>query len=105
MISDKGKMLCLIAFTLTASGCGGGGGNGDGNLEPEILTGDGSDATTEVTNGIDTSDGTASSVIPVSSAELESFVENPLITAIPSELDNGTATGLSSEYITNPLTN
>jgi hypothetical protein len=62
-------------------------------------------ATAEVTLSTDTSDGIATPVASVSAAQMDAYIDNPLLTAIPTELNGGTNTGLPSSYITNPLMN
>ncbi len=105
MIKDKTKVLCLIAFALTASGCSNDGTDItdtqllDDAINADVIT------TTEVTNGTGTSSGIATQVTPVSSAQMAAFVRNPLLAAIPTELNGGTSTSLPRSYITNPLTN
>lgn len=109
VIFDKARVLCLIAFTLTASGCGNNNSNEPGaeTTEPLILLDDAlsTDGTTatELTVNTDTSDGLASSVTPVGSFQMDEYVENPLVTAVPAELNGAMSTSVSADYITNPL--
>lgn len=101
-MNDKTKMLCLIAFVLTASGCGSGNGNGeDTDLTDPLISSDGVIST----NGATISGGVATPVASVSSLQMDEFVDNPLVTVIPTELNGSTSTGLSTSYIANPLSN
>jgi len=113
---NNAKLFCLIAFALTVSGCGGGDTSGSQVLVDDPLnTGD-----TVVTDGIagvggdstvitetdlsdmETINGTATPVQTVSSAQMDAFVANPLLAAIPTELSGG-APVATSNFITNPL--
>ena len=115
MNRDNIKILCLIAITLTASGCG-----GDSDTDTQLSQNDNAlitdetatttteatiddIATTELTDSTDTSGGIATPVQPVSSAQMDAFVGNPLLTAIPTELNGGTLTVLPGSFIINPL--
>lgn len=98
-MNAKTKMLCLIAIVLTASGCGSGNGNAE-DTDPLIS----SDRVIS-TNGAIISGGVATPVASVSSLQMDEFVDNPLVTVIPTELNGGTSTSLSTSYIANPLAN
>jgi len=109
MIFDKAKLLCLVAFTLTASGCGSSNSNEPGaeTTEPlmlvdDVVSSEGA-TTSELTVSTETSGGVADSVTPVSSFQMDEYVENPLVTAVPAELDGTTSTRVPAGYITNPL--
>lgn len=97
MISDKVKTLCILAAMLTASGCGSSG--GDGVTDPQILLDD------AVASGVTASDGFATPVASVSSGQMDAYVDNPLVKAIPVELNGGASNASSGNYITNPLIN
>lgn len=108
MISDKTKILCCIVFTLTVSGCSGSGGDEIGDTPILIDDGTNTDITTttaEVAVGTETSESFATPVASVSSAQMDKYVENPLVTTIPSELIDGNSNAHSRSYITNPLIN
>ena len=51
---------------------------------------------------METINGTATPVQTVSSAQMDAFVANPLLAAIPTELSGG-APVATSNFITNPL--
>lgn len=95
----KVKLLCLLAFTLTASGCGNSG--GDGITDPQIAFDD--VASTDVL--ATTSDGMATPVASISSGQMDAYVDNPLVTKIPTEINGGSSSASSGNYITNPLIN
>jgi len=84
------KLFCSLAIALATAGCG-----GSGDSE--------SAAATEAASSADTSDGVASPVQPISSAQMDAFVSNPLLSRVPEELKGGTAQ--SSSYVSNPLIN
>lgn len=116
MITKKAAMFYLIVFTLSTSGCGGGSGSGNAdNTDPQILFDDNlsvettaeatTEATTEVTIGTDTSDGIATPVASVSSAQMDAYVNNPLVKEIPIELNSASSNAVARRYITNPLIN
>lgn len=135
MISDKTKMLCLIAFTVAASGCGERSDSSTGSSEitdPAIFIEDevaAVNTTTEanidpdnegtavdttavvnieapgVADSLEISDGFATPIPLMTSGQMDAFVENPLSTEVPSELNSGITTALSRNYITNPLVN
>ena len=112
MISDKTKLLCLIAVALTVSGCGGSGGSGSENgsvevIDPQVILEDEVNTVGTTTNeSVDvneTSGGFATPVASVSSMEMDAFIQNPLVAAIPSELSSSSSNAQSSGFITNPL--
>lgn len=109
MINNKTKMYCLLAITLSISGCGGGGGDNENAeiIDPLIISDDalntGVTTTTEVTSSIDISDSIATPVPSVSSGQMDAFINNPLVSVIPVELNGGTAGAYSANFVTNPL--
>ena len=112
MISDRTRILCLAAVVSVIGGCGGGGSSGDSAAEqvaadgaPGGIGAGGSSPSSEVDGATETSGGVATGVPAISSAEMDDFVKNPLVSAIPSELNDGTARVASSEFIINPLMN
>lgn len=108
MLYEKIKILCAIVFALTVSGCGSGGGEDGDIADPVALplenTVNTEDTTTsELTVSMDTSESTATPVQPVSTVQMDAFVENPLVTVIPSELASVMATQSSTRFVKNPL--
>lgn len=97
-------VLCILAFALVASGCS----SRDSNeltTDAQTSNDDAPDRIViEVTPSTDTSDGTATPVAPVSTFEMDDFVSNPLLRAIPAELDDGD-TPAPTSYVVNPLIN
>lgn len=141
MISDRTKLLCLMAAFAITAGCGGGGSENSGGSEiadplvavedPIVATDDAVVATTEATDGseisdvqvaasddpditviaapevadsVETSEATATPVTSVSSSQMDAYIENPLVAAIPAELSSDISTTLPG-FITNPLLN
>lgn len=112
MVSDRTRILCLAALVSVIGGCGGGGSSNDAAAEQAaadgaaggVEAGDPS-SSAEVTAAAETSGGIATGVPAVSSAQMGDFVGNPLASAIPTELNDGTVRGVSSDFITNPLMN
>jgi len=107
MLNDKAKIFCLVVFALSASGCGSGSGGGDIDT-PQVLplenTGSDDGVTTaELTVGTDTSESTATPVLPVSTVQMDEFVENPLVTPVPTELAKEMSVLSSNTYVNNPL--
>ena len=114
MLSNKTKVICLIAFAITASGCSGGGSdealsplNDEVNTEVTTATNDTSLAEeasgTEVTNTAETSGGFATPVASVSSSQMDAFIVNPLSSAIPAELNDAAASVSPNGFVANPL--
>jgi len=117
MMSNQTKTLCLMAVALIVSGCSGGGGD---EVTVPLIVDDGAivtDGTTiaddtiamddttisEVVDSTDTSDGIATPVQPVGSVQMDAFVTNPLLAAIPAELTRSASVATSNNYVTNPL--
>jgi len=115
MLSNKTKVICLIAFVITASGCSGGGSDDEtlSTLNDEIssevttATDDTSLAEgtteTEMINTAETSDGFATPVASVSSSQMDAFIVNPLSSAIPAELNDAAASVSPNGFVANPL--
>lgn len=104
---DKAKWVCLVAFTaLAVSGCGKSSSTDEvvvAETDPLIVVDDPVDA--EVTPTTEATDGIATPVVAVSSAQMDAFVTNPLVAEIPAELNGGSSTAVSRGYVTNPLIN
>jgi len=115
MMSNQTKTLCLMAVALIVSGCSGG-----DEVTVPLIVDDGAivtDGTTiaddtiamddttisEVVDSTDTSDGIATPVQPVGSVQMDAFVTNPLLAAIPAELTRSASVATSNNYVTNPL--
>lgn len=112
MTSDMIKLLCVMAITLCVSSCGSR--NDPSSSEDDavttvntddILTITSTTGSAEVIDGTETSDGIATAVPAVSSAQMDAFIDNPLLKSIPGELNGGTSTSLATSYIVNPLMN
>lgn len=109
MINEWRKMLGLLAFALAISGCSGGG-SGDDTVEVADVPMPSDDAVVsveaELSDGaIASADGVATPVESVSSGQLDRFIDNPLVNAIPAELDGSASNGVSASYIANPMMN
>lgn len=120
MMTPKTRLLYLIGTTLTValtvSGCGSGGNGSNGSevLDPqavgeEILdTTDSSavvDTTTNEMSSINETTEAMPTVAPtVSSAGMDDFIVNPLLSAVPAELNGSSTTSLPSNFASNPLT-
>jgi len=106
MTSDKATAVCLVVFALVVSGCSGR--EGDDNVElpnDDVIDVDSPNPIViEVPLETDTDDSIATPVTPVSSFELDGFIVNPLLTAIPSEVGGGSSSVVSREFAVNPLT-
>jgi len=109
MINDKSKLIAAVAVTLIISGCSSGDSGGSADSQTMLddpIAGTANEATTpEVTVSTQTSTGLAVPAIPVSSAQMDAFVKNPLVASIPAELNGSSTNALSRRYITNPLVN
>ena len=104
MISEKVKLLCLPALMLAISGCSNSGSDDITDTQP-FFDDTASLELIEATASTDTSDGTATPVASVSSGQMDAYVDNPLVTAIPTEIKDDTSNASTGNYITNPLIN
>ena len=106
MISDKTKALGVVALTLALTGCLSSEGT-DSNAplipDDDVILTNTTVTTTEITNTTDITDGVASPVSAVSSAQMDAFVDNPLLVSIPAEAEGEASNASSSSFITNPL--
>ena len=113
-MNDQIKTLCLLAVTLVISGCSGSGDDEGTDVQlqsndpiiTDVTTTDESTTptTTEVADVTVTSDATAVPVTDVSSAQMDAYIDNPLLTSIPAELSSGVS-GVTADFIINPLIN
>lgn len=133
MLSNTTKMLGSLTLALSVAGCSGSGDESDGagSAVPQVPLDDAIDAVvttedddavdtivgaetdgegnavgttiTEVTDSTDTSAGTATPVEPVSTVQMDAFIENPLVAAIPPELRSVASVAKSRSFVTNPL--
>lgn len=114
MISHRTVAICLIAGAITITGCGGGEGTDtETNGTDPIITDD--DALTdndvvtepdaEADNDVVVTDSDATPVVPVSTEQMDSYIDNPLLAQIPAELANKPVNSPSRSYLINPLLN
>lgn len=118
MFSDQSrKLIFLAAISALASGCGGSDSATNDSVDPQLATDEvivttASDAiSADVTDGseiepetaTETSIGIAIPVQPVSSSQMDTFIQNPLVAAIPTELSGSSSTSVSSNFMINPL--
>ena len=119
MISVKVKTFCLMAIAVSVVGCSGSGSDSESGelVDPQIVLDDVvtvdvatpdevvvDDATTiEVTDNTVVTDSIATPVQPVSSAQMDRYILNPLLAAIPAELSSGSSIAITSKFTANPL--
>ena len=103
MTSDKATAICLVALALVVSGCSG---REDSAELPndDVIDVTGPDPIViEVPLETDTDDSIATPVTPVSSFEMDGFIINPLLTAIPSEVGGSSSSVVPRGFAANPL--
>lgn len=108
MIRDKTSKLGLIAVALAISACSSGGNVDSEEVDDtQLLLEDtiniDSVTTPEVTTSNETSEGIATPVVTISAADMDAYLSNPLVKANPASIRGSANTGLSSNFIINPL--